>query len=81
MKQKGNYYQTFIKILFEGVFDKSLSTSEDDYLYQGSRMTKIEMGKIIELYEQYRANKDKSFPSFLLYSRCFLSFSKEKNMI
>ena len=81
MKQSGNNYQTFIKIIFEGLMNKSLSFSEDDYLYRGTRMSKVEIEKIINLFEKWKTEKDKSLPSFILYSRCFLSFSKDENQI
>ena len=51
MKQSGKYYQTFIKILFEGLINNSLIVSEEEYLYRGSQMSRIEMEKIIELFE------------------------------
>ena len=81
MKQSGNNYQTFIKIIYEGLLNKSLTSSEDDYLYRGSKMSKSEIEEIIILYEDWKVNDDKSLPSFILYSRCFLSFSKDENQI
>ena len=81
MKQSGKYYQTFIKLMFEGLFNKSLSISLDDCLYRGTKMTRNEIDKIIKLYDQWNKKGDKSIPSFLLYSRCFLSFSKDENQI
>jgi hypothetical protein len=44
-------------------------------------MSKIELEKIITLFNQWKKKDDKSFPSFILYSRCFLSFSKDENAI
>ena len=81
MKRAGNNYQTFIKIIFEGLNNQSLSYSEDDYLYRGTKMSKIEIEAIINLFEKWKEKTDKSLPSFIIYSRCFLSFSKDKNQI
>ena len=81
MKQKGKDYQTFINIMFEGLLNKSFPTSEDEFLYRGTKMSRIEIDKIIKLYEKWKEKSDKSLPSFLLYSRCFLSFSKDEDVI
>ena len=81
MKQAGKYYQTFIKVLFEGLLNQSLFISEDNYLYRGSTMSKIESDTIMKLFKEWKEKSDKSYPSFLLYSRCFLSFSKDENAI
>ena len=53
--------------MFEGLLNKSLSISEDDYLYRGSKMIKNEIDNIIKSFEQWKVKGDKSFPSFLLY--------------
>ena len=82
MKQKGKDYQTYINILFEGLLNDSLIVSKDDYLYRGSNMSKKEIDKIIELFNQFEEkNVEKSLPVFLLYSRSFLSFTKNKKNI
>jgi hypothetical protein len=67
--------------MFEGLLNKSISISEDDYLYRGSKMTRNEIDNIIKAFEQWKIKGDNSFPSFLLYSRNFLSFLKEENRI
>jgi len=81
MKQNGKYYKTFINVIYEGLLFKSISVSEDDYLYRGTRMTKNEIENIMKKFEEWRLKEDKSIPSFFLYSRCFLSFSKEEKQI
>ena len=45
MKRAGKHYQTFIKILFEGLLNNYLIISEDEYLYRSSKMLKIELEK------------------------------------
>ena len=81
MKQAGKHYQTFIKIIFEGLLNNYLIIKENEYLYRSSKMSKIELEKIITLFNQWKKREDKSFPSFILYSRCFLSFSKDPDSI
>jgi len=44
-------------------------------------MTKNEIENIKKKFEEWKLKGDKSFPSFLLYSKCFLSFSKDENQI
>lgn len=44
-------------------------------------MAKNELENIMKKFEECRLKEDKSLPSFLLYSRCFLPFSKDENQI
>ena len=67
--------------MFEGLLNKSLTISEDDLLYRGSKMSRLEIDKIIKLFEIWKEKQDKSLPSFLLYSRCFLSFTKDEDRV
>ena len=69
MKQSGKDFQIFINILFEGLSNESLSISEDEYLYRGTKMNKKEIDQIINLFNQWKNKSNKSLPSFLLYSR------------
>ena len=57
MKRAGKHYQTFIKILFEGLLNNYLIISEDEYLYRSSKMSKIELEKIITLFNQWKKRK------------------------
>ena len=81
MKRAGKHYQTFIKILFEGLLNNYLIIREDEYIYRSSKMSKIELEKIKTLFNQWKKKEDKSFPSFIFYSHCFLSFSKDPDSI
>ena len=80
MKKNVKEYEAFIRIMYEGLANKSLSISEEEYLYRGSYMGKEEFDKIKKKYEDYQKKGNPNLPSFLIYSRCFLSFSKEKNV-
>ena len=81
MKQNIKDYQPFIDLMFEGLLNKSLTNSEDDILYRGTQMTRNEIDNIMKVFEQWKQKGDDTLPSFLLYSRCFLSFSKDENVI
>ena len=72
IKQAGKHYQTFIKILFEGLLNNYLIISEDEYLYRSSKMLKIELEKIITLFNQWKKRKTNLF--HLLYFIPFVSF-------
>ena len=72
MKQAGKHYQTFIKILFEGLLNNYLIISEDEYLYRSSKMLKIELEKIITLFNQWKKRKTNLF--HLLYFIPVVSF-------
>jgi len=72
MKQTGKHYQTFIKILFEGLLNNYLIISEDEYLYRSSKMLKIELEKIITLFNQWKKRKTNLF--HLLYFIPIVSF-------
>ena len=78
MKSKGKPYQPFIKIAYEGLLNNSLYISFDEYLYRGSQMSKLEINKIMKEFEMWKKKPKNNLPSFILYSRSFLSFSKEE---
>ena len=82
MQQNLKDYLPFVKIMFEGLSNKSLLISEDDYLYRCTNLEKDKIDKIIELFNNSKKsfNNNAQFPFFILYSRCFLSFSKDENI-
>lgn len=81
MKLNSKDYQAFIDIMFEGLFNKSISISENECLYRVAQLGKNEVEKLIEKFEEWKVKGDKSLPSFLLYSRCFLPFAKNRKDI
>ena len=80
LMRKENTYDTFVKVMYEGLSINSLHHSEDDILYRGSKMSKNEIDNIRKSFEEWNKNNNK-LPKFLLYSRTFLSFTKEKERI
>ena len=69
-------YLSFIKILYEGVKLKSLPLSNNNILYRGSKISNEEINKI----KNFLNNKIEGLPSSIVFSKSFLSFSKDKNI-
>ena len=73
---KKDKYLSFIKILYEGVKLKSLPLSNNNILYRGSKISNEEINTI----KNYLENKIEGLPSSIVFSKSFLSFSKDKNI-
>ena len=68
-------YLSFIQVLYEGVKFKSLPLANDKILYRGAKISKDEIEKI----KSYLEEKKKDLLCAIVFSKSFLSFSKEKN--
>ena len=66
----------FIKVLYEAIKLKSLTLASDKELYRGSKMSYKEIEKI----KEYLKNKKENLPAAIVFSKSFLSFSKEKKI-
>ena len=73
---KFDKYLKFIKILYEGVKLKSLPLANNNTLYRGAKISNDEIKKIMN----YRNYKKQDLPSSIVFSRTFLSFSKDKKI-
>ena len=73
---KKEKYLSFIKTLYEGVKLKALPLASDKTLCRGSKLSKIEIEKI----NNYLRNKIKDLPGAIVFSKSFLSFSKEQSI-
>ena len=71
---KTEKYLPFIKILYEGVKLKSLPLGNNNILYRGSKISNEEIEKI----QNYINKKVKGLPSSIVFSKSFLSFTKDK---
>ena len=69
-------YLSYIKALYEGVKLKSLPLANNNILYRGSIISNSEINKI----KNYINNKISGLPSSILFSKSFLSFSKEEKL-
>jgi hypothetical protein len=79
--KKEKIYNTYVKLVYEGLYIGSLKQSNDEILYRGSKMSRYEVINIRKSFEEWKNKKDYNLPSFLLYSRTFLSFTKIKGKI
>ena len=69
--KKENDYETFVKVMYEGLYIGSLRQSKDEVLYRGTKMKKDEIENIRKLFDVWRKTNDEKLPKFLLYSRTF----------
>ena len=73
---KKEKYLPFIKTLYEGVKLKSLSLASNNILYRGSKISNEEVEKI----KSFLNKKFENLPGAIVFSKSFLSFSKEKGI-
>ena len=74
---KKEKYLSFIKTLYEGVKLKSLSLASNNILYRGSKISNEEINKI----KSYLNKKIENLPGAIVFSKSFLSLSKEKMLL
>ena len=73
---KKEEYLSFIKILYEGVKLKSLPLANNNILFRGSKISNKEINDI----EGFIEDKKDGLPSSIVFSKSFLSFTKDKNI-
>ena len=73
MKNKDKYLP-YIKTFYEGVKLKSLPLASNNILYRGGHLSKDE----INIIQKYLKNKIKDLPGSIVFSKSFLSFSKDE---
>ena len=73
---KNEKYLPFIKTLYEGAKLESLPLAKENILYRGSKISYNEINKI----KDYLSKKIKDLPASIVFSRSFLSFSKDKTI-
>ena len=69
-------YLPYIKVLYEGVKLQSLEIASDLELYRGSKISHDEIDKI----KGYLDKKKTNLPGAIVFSKSFLSFSKERSI-
>jgi len=77
IENKKEKYLPYIKLLYEGAKLKSLPLAYYNILYRGSRISNDEIIKI----KNYLKNKIKDFPGPIIFSKTFLSFTKDKSIV
>ena len=76
-KGKKEKYLPYIKILYEGIRLKALPYSKDKELYRGGILPYKEINKIINYKKK---DTIEGLPGAIVFSKTFLSFSKEKKV-
>ena len=74
-KNKRDKYLPYIKVLYEGIRLKALPLGSDNTLYRGT----ILADKEIKLIQKYLDNKIEGLPGAIVFSKIFLSFSKDRD--
>ena len=75
-ENKKDDYITFIKVLYKGIKLQSLPICSDKELYRGSKLSNNE----IKLIEKYLNSKHENLPGAIVFSKTFLSFTKDKKI-
>ena len=75
-ENKREDYLSFIKILYEGIKLRSFPLASNKILFRGSVISREE----IKLIKNYLKKRIDNLPGAIVYSRSFLSFSKEKGI-
>jgi len=79
-KQKENeeYINSYVQVLYSGLKEFEFKDNKI-MLYRGATISKEEFKTLNEFYENRKINKKEFEPSYLMYSRSFLSFSKKED--
>ena len=75
LNEKANHL-SFIKALYEGTKLQSLPLATNNVLYRGAKISNDEINEI----KNYLNNKIPNLPASIVFSKSFLSFSKEKSI-
>ena len=66
----------FIKVLYEAVKLKSLPLPSNSKLYGGTKLSNVEINKILD----YMKNKSDDLPKSIVFSKTFLNFFKDRKI-
>lgn len=75
-KGQKEIYLPYIKVLYDGIKLKSLLIASNNLLYRGSGISNEE----IKILKEYQDKKVKGLPSSIVFSRSFLSFTKDRKI-
>ena len=75
LKNDNEKYLPYIKMMYEGI-KLNVFESYNKTLYRGSKLKKDE---IEQIYNIFREEKKQDLPHGIVFSKCFLSFTKEKD--
>ena len=77
MKLDNEHYNEYIQMLYKGL--KEFEFKENDILYRGTNISDEEVENILNFYKN-KKNNDENQPKYLIYSRAFISFSKDREV-
>ena len=77
MKLKDENYNEYVQMLYIGL--KEYEFKDDITLYRGSNISEKEIENILNYYKNKKIENENQ-PLYLIYSRAFLSFSKDLNI-
>jgi hypothetical protein len=77
MKLDNEHYNEYIQMLYKGL--KEFEFKENDILYRGTNISDEEVENILNFYKN-KKNNDENQPKYLIYSRAFISFSKNREV-
>lgn len=75
-KKKGKFFCPFIKMIYEGIENKSLTPKYDIVLYKSSMISSYELQRLEKCLNE---KNEISFPKIFLYFRSFQTFSLSRN--
>ena len=75
LKNDNEKYLPYIKMMYEGI-KLNVFESYNKTLYRGSKLKKYEIDQI---YNIFHKEKKQDLPHGIVFSKCFLSFTKEKD--
>ena len=76
MKLKNRYYNQYIQLFYLGL--KEFEYKENGMHYRGTNMSEDEIKRLCDFYKNKIITNNEFQPSYLIYSRAFLSFSTDK---
>ena len=76
-KENEEYINSYVQVLYSGL--KEFEFTKKIMLYRGARLSNEEFEILNKFYENRKINKEEFEPSYLMYSRAFLSFTKEED--
>ena len=75
-EENEEYINSYVQVLYSGL--KEYEYKETIMLYRGTNISNTEVDQLCDFYKNREINKKEFEPLYLIYSRAFLSFSKDE---
>ena len=76
LMKKENIYDTYVKVIYEGLYIGSFQHSEDEILYRGTRMKKSEIDNIRKSFEEWNKIECKKIATIFIIFKDISLFYK-----